>query len=340
MNAAVLTDVGAIEVQKRDRPEPRAKEVLVEVGACGVCTTDYHMYHGTFAVDPPRILGHESAGTVAQTGADVGGVAVGDRVAINPTIPCNHCSYCKRGQTHLCENNTSLGGAGERVLDGAFAEYVRVPATNIEPIGDLDFRTAAFAEPLACSLHGVGRAGVGQGDSVALLGAGPIGLLLLQVLRNRGAAPIVVSEPDDQRRQLAADLGADVTVDPDAVEDVREAITDVAGPVEAAIEAVGTVDLIQQAFDVTASGGTTLIFGVPDTDVTLEISPYDIFFTERDVHGSYSLTQADFERAVTLLSTERIDVDPLVTAEFDLAGLTQAFDRMDRREGLKNLVRP
>ena len=339
MRAATLTDVHEIEVQERERPDPEADEVLVEVGATGVCMTDFHMYHGAFEVPTPLVLGHESAGTVAAVGDEVDGFAVGDRVAMNPVVPCNACSACKRGATHLCENNTSIGGAGGTIVDGAFAEYVRVPATNVEDVGDLPFRQAALAEPLACCVHGADRSGVEQGDSVAIVGAGPIGLLLLQTLRNRGAAPIAVSELDPDRRELAAELGADVVVDPgerDPVEAVREEI----GPVDAGIEVVGKVATIQQAREMTAKGGNTLIFGVPKQDATMEVNPFDTYFEEVDLRGTYALNQESFERAVTLLRTGRIDADTLVTEEIGLEDLPSAFDRMADAEGLKKVVRP
>lgn len=339
MRAAVLTDVGEMEVQDRERPQPGAEEVLVEVGATGVCMTDFHMYHGSFDVAKPIVLGHESAGTVAAVGTDVHGFEVGDRVAINPVVPCNACSACKRGDTHLCENNTSIGGAGETIVDGAFAEYVRVPVTNVEDVGDLPFEQAALAEPLGCCVHGADRSAITQGDSVALIGAGPIGLMLLQTLRNRGAAPIAVVELDPDRRELAADLGADLVVDPterDAVEAIREEI----GPVDAGIEVVGKVSTIEQAHEVTAKGGTTLIFGVPDQDATMEVNPFDIYFEEIDLHGTYALTQESFERAVRLLREGRIDAESLVTEEVGLDDIPAAFDRMANTEGLKKLVRP
>lgn len=341
MRAAALTDVGEMEVQERDRPEPQSDEVLVEIGACGVCMTDFHMYHGTFEVETPMIPGHESAGTVVEVGADVRSVAVGDRVAINPTVPCNTCTYCKRGDTHLCEHNTSIGGAADTVIDGAFAEYVRVPETNVEDIGSMDFDTAALAEPLACCVHGVDRVDLRQGDSVAIIGAGPIGLMLLQTFHNRGASPIVVSEPDDDRRELAAGLGADAVVDPNAVDDPVAAITDAAGgEVAVGVEAIGLVPTIEQANAVTAEGGSTLLFGVPSQDATMEVSPYDLFFTEVDYKGSYSLTTEDFERAVTMLEHGRVDAETLITAEIGLDDIPDAFDRMGDAEGLKKVVDP
>ncbi len=340
MRATELTDVGEVTVRDRDRPTPAADEVLVQVGACGVCMTDYHMYHGTFDVETPLVLGHESAGEVVDVGESVSAVEPGDRVAINPTVPCNACSYCKRGETHLCENNTSIGGAADTVIDGAFAEYVRVPETNVEDIGDLSFERAALAEPLACCLHGVDQVDLRQGDSVAIVGAGPIGLLLLQAFRNAGAAPIVVSEPDDERRELAAELGADVVVDPDETDPIEAVPAAAGGPVDVGVEAIGLVPTIEQANAVTAKGGSTLVFGVPAEDATMEISPFDVFFDEVGYRGSYSLTTEDFERAVTLLQHGRIDADRLVTHRIGLDDLPSAFDRMERTDGLKNVVVP
>ncbi|MBX0295199.1 galactitol-1-phosphate 5-dehydrogenase [Haloarcula nitratireducens] len=340
MRASTLTDVGEITVEERERPTPAADEVLVEVGACSVCMTDYHMYHGTFPIETPLVPGHEAAGTVADVGDDVTGFEAGDRVAVNPTVPCNACSYCKRGETHLCENNTSIGGAGDTILDGAFAEYVRVPAINVEDIGDMSFERAALAEPLACCVHGVEQVDLTPGDSVAIIGAGPIGLLLLQAFRNAGAAPVVVSELDPERRELAAELGADAVVDPDEV-DPEEAIPEAAGgPVDIGVEAIGLVPTIEQANAVTAKGGSTLIFGVPEQDATLEVSPFDVFFDEVGYRGSYSLTTEDFERAITMLRYGRVDADSLVTERIGLDELPTAFERMGDAEGLKKVVVP
>ncbi|QIO21972.1 galactitol-1-phosphate 5-dehydrogenase [Haloarcula sp. JP-L23] len=340
MRASTLTGVGEIEVQERERPEPAAGEVVVEVGACSVCMTDYHMYHGTFPVETPVVPGHEAAGTVAAVGSDVTGFEAGDRVAINPTVPCNTCSYCKRGETHLCDNNTSIGGAAETVLDGAFAEYVRAPAISLEHIGDMSFERAALAEPLACCLHGVQQVDFTPGDSVAIIGAGPIGLLLLQAFRNAGAAPIVVSELDAERREHAAELGADVVVDPNE-EDPEEAIPEAAGgKVDVGAEAIGLVPTIGQANAVTAKGGSTLIFGVPDQEVTMEVSPFDIFFDEVGYRGSFALNTEDFERAVTLLQHDRIDTETLITERIGLEDLPSAFERMANTEGLKKVVVP
>ncbi len=339
MRASVLTGVGEMDVQNRDRPDPQPGEVLLQVGATGICMTDYHMYHGSFEVETPVVLGHESAGSVAAVGDGVRGFAVGDRVALNPVVPCGACSACKRGNTHLCADNTSIGGAGETVVDGAFAEYVRVPAASVEDVGDLPFEQAALAEPLGCCVHGADRSDLEQGDSAALVGAGPIGLMLLQTLHNRGVSPIAVAEPDDDRRELASELGADVVVDP-RERDTVEAVHDEVGPVDAGIEVVGTVPTIQQAYDVTAKGGTTLVFGVPDQDATMEINPFDVYFREVDLRGTYALSQESFERAVALLRGGRIDAATLITEEVGLEDIPAAFDRMADVQGLKKVVVP
>lgn len=337
MKTAALVDVGQVEVQERDQPTPADGELLVQVEACGVCKTDYHMYHGTFPVTTPLVLGHESAGVVVESASPH--FDTGERVALNPTVPCNTCSACKAGRTNLCENNTSLGGAGDTIRDGAFAEYIAVPATNVEPIGDLETGVAALAEPLACCIHGVDRAGVESGDSAALIGAGPIGLLILQTLRNRGVSDIVVSEPDPQRRRLAAELGADQCVNPEEG-DLTDTVQRRSGGVDIAIEAVGSTATIEQAEALTARGGVTLVFGVPPQDEAISLFPFDLFFEERSVVGAFSLTQRSFERAVALLRGGRIDADPLITHHLGLGELPEAFDRMDRGDGLKQVVRP
>lgn len=339
MDAAVLERAGSLNVEERPDPEIGPADVLVRIEACGICTTDFHMYEGNLDVDLPMVPGHESAGEVVEAGDDVTQVAPGDRVAINPSVPCHACRHCKSGRENLCVELTSLGGAAEHVSDGSFAEFVPVPASNVEPIGDLAYRTAALAEPLGCCVHGVDRVSVTSGDSVALVGAGPIGLLLVQLLRLEGAGPLVVSEPDDERRAKAESLGADRVVDPTAVDPVEE-IADSVGLVDVAIEVVGLPATLEQARNLTGPGGQTLVFGVPPEDAVVEIAPFDVFYDERDLLGTYSLTPDDFQRAVSLLRHDRIDADTLVTHETDLNGIEAAFERMDDNVGLKQMVYP
>lgn len=339
MRAATLTDVNAITVEERQRPRPKADELSVEIRACGVCTTDLHMYHGSFEIEYPMVPGHESAGEVVGVGENVTGFEPGDRVAINPSVPCHECRACKRGRANLCHDLTSIGGAATHVVDGAFAEYVRVPVGNVEDIGELDYRTAAFAEPLGCVVNGVDQVDLTSGETVVVVGAGFIGLLLVQMLRASGAGTIVVSEPVAARRDVALEVGADYAIDPTENDPVA-AVADFVDAVDIAVEAVGFPETIEQANALTGPGGRTLVFGVPSKDATVELSTYDLFFGEREIVGSYSLTPNTFARAVTLLQNGRIDVDTLVTDEFGLDGLETAFDQMEENDGLKKMIYP
>jgi NADPH2:quinone reductase len=339
MKTATLTDAHTVEIADTERPEPGPDELLVEIEACGVCTTDLHMYSGSLTVDYPTVPGHESTGEVAAVGEEVDGFRTGDRVAINPSIPCNECRACKSGHENLCHDLTSLGGAAKHIIDGAFAEYVTVPVGNVEDIGDLDYRTASFAEPLGCVINGIDQIDLTSGETVVVVGGGFIGQMLIQTLRTSGAGTIVLSEPVAERREIGLTVGADHAIDP-TEEDPETVVPELVGDVDVAIEAVGFPETIQQAHSLTGPGGRTLVFGVPPEDATVELSPFDLFFEEREVVGSYSLTPDTFARAVTLLQNGRIDVDTLVTDEFGLDGLETAFEQMEAREGLKKVVYP
>ncbi|QCJ46257.1 zinc-dependent alcohol dehydrogenase family protein [Haloprofundus sp. MHR1] len=342
MKSATLTDTRTLELRDGQRPTPGSDELLVAVNACGVCATDVHMYSGSLSVDYPLVPGHECAGEIVAVGDDVGDggdFTAGDRVAINPSVPCHECRMCKSGRENLCTDLTSIGGAAKHTVDGAFAEYVCAPAANVERIGDLDYRTAAFAEPLGCCINGLDQIDLTSGETVVVVGAGAIGLLLVGLLRTSGAGAVVVSEPVAERREAALELGADHAVDP-TEGDLESTVDDLVGPVDVAIEAVGVPALVEQAHALTGPGGRTLVFGVPPEDATVELPAFDLFFEEREVIGTYSLTPDTFARAVRLLQTGRVDVDALVTDEFGLDELGTAFDQMENREGLKKMVYP
>ncbi len=339
MRAAVITDRDEVSIQERERPTAGPDEAVVRVGACGVCMTDYHLYRGTFPAEYPLVPGHESAGEVVSVGEAVTGVEAGDRVAIYPGRPCGDCRFCDRGRQNLCADLVAIGGAGDEILDGAFAEYVRVPAGSLEPIGDLSYETATFAEPLGCCIRGVDQADIETGDTVVIVGAGPIGLLLLQAFRASGAGTVVVSEPVERRRETAAELGADHVVDPTATP-LSERLTELVDRVDVGVEAVGLPDTIETTHSVTSAGGTTLVFGVPPQGETIEIDPFDVYYQELELVGTFALTPNTFSRAVTFLQGDRVEVEPLITDTFDLSGLRTAFDQMADNEGLKKVVYP
>ena len=339
MKASVLTDVGSVEVQERSRPDGNADEVIVAVDACGVCMTDYHMYEGRFQTETPVVLGHESAGTVIEVGEDVKTIQTGDEVVLYPAVPCGVCPDCVHGRQNHCANLVGLGAAADEVRDGSFAEYVAAPEISVIPREGLPVRTAVFAEPLGCCIHGVDRTTVQSGDTVVIIGAGPIGLLLVQTFRNTGVGEIVVSELRPERRECALDLGADHVVNPRDGNPV-DTVDDLVDSVDVAVEAVGARAALEQAWELTGENGEMLVFGVPPEDESMEISPFDVFYQEIDVLGSFASTPSTMRRAVTLLREGRIDVDPIITGELELDGVPTAFEQMGNAEGLKKIIYP
>lgn len=223
-----------IRIEQVPKPALSGLEVRIRVAVCAVCGTDVHSLAGKFPLTaPPCVLGHEFSGTVAEIGPQVTRVQVGDRVAVEPGVVCHSCWYCRNGQEHLCTSR--------QMSPGGFAEYAVVPESVVWRLPDaLSLETAALAEPMACAVHAVDQAQLRSGSTVAILGAGAIGLSLLQLCRLSGAATTVVLEPDAGRRDLALRLGADLAVDPletNAVEAIRS-VTDGRGA-DAVFEAVG-----------------------------------------------------------------------------------------------------
>lgn len=336
MLAAVVPERGRIELREVPDAEPGPGEALVAVAACGICGTDLHILDGTYHAHYPAIPGHELAGTVVAVGEGVSCVHPGQRVAVNPNIPCRACRPCRRGQIHLCENAQAVGVT----RPGGFAELCALPAELCCPLPqELDLRAAALVEPLSCCLHGLEVLGPEPGDRVAILGGGTIGLLMTQLVRLRGAGRVVVSEPDAHKRMLAERLGADATVDPTVV-DARAAITDaLGGAADLAIEAVGLGETAELAIDLAGPGGRVLLFGVCEEEVAVSIRPRRIFREEIIIAGAYTGPFMD-ERAVALLAGGRVAAEPVISDEFPLAEAPAAMARARAASSRKVLLVP
>lgn len=203
-----------IETRPLALPEPGEGQVLVKVSACGVCGTDVHIFHGgkgSAEVEPPVILGHEFSGRIVKIGDGVTGLEIGQLVTIDPNIYCGRCRPCRRGQKQMCHHMRAVGVN----MDGGFADACLVPYAQCVPVAqDVDPELAALAEPLACCLHGIDRAGIRPGENVLVIGGGTIGQIMLQLARLAGAAKVLLSEPVEKRRALAVQLGADAAIDP------------------------------------------------------------------------------------------------------------------------------
>jgi threonine dehydrogenase-like Zn-dependent dehydrogenase len=330
--SAVWYGTGDLRLEERRLPPFGPSDVLVDVIACGVCATDLHLLDGSIGLyRAPKVLGHEVGGVVRVVGSAVTHVRAGDAVALDTSVPCNTCFYCREARPFMCPNRVSVAAG--------FSEYNIVPASVVYrlPAG-VPADMGALAEPLSCAIHAVGRGEIKPGDSIAIVGAGALGLLVLAVARLSGATQAVVSDLDAGRRELAKRLGATRTVDPareDLVSVVRE-VTDSRG-VDCAFEAVGLEATIEQAFELPRSGGTLVQVSVPPPTARPRLPAYQLFARELTIRGSYVRT-TEFRRAVELLET--LDLAPLITQRFPLREIDAAIQAARTRQGIRILVGP
>ncbi len=309
-----------------DLPTPHAGpgELVLRNQVCGVCGTDVHIYHGepgSADVNPPVVLGHEYSGEVVEVGEGVTGFAVGDHVTVDPNIYCGHCAYCQNGKKQLCPSMEAIGVT----RDGGFAQYSLIPASQafkLEPT--VPWEAAAMAEPLACCLHGIDLAGIQVGDKVCVVGGGAIGLLMVQLAKLSGASQIVLSEPNEKRRQVGLQLGANAALDPTRP-DAQEAFAQVlGGGTNVVIECVGNVPAVKSAFQFAGKGATVLLFSVPKVDATFDLPLFDVYKKELTIKGSF-VNPDTHARAVALINSGKVDFGPIITHRFTLDQLPEAI---------------
>lgn len=348
MRAAVFLGPQAMELRDVPRPTAGPGEVVIKIAACAVCGTDLRIFSGgkTRGVYPPRVLGHEIAGEVVDIGPGAErhtDVRLGDRVATPPGIPCLACRFCNTGHENLCRRRTALGYR----YDGGFAEYMVVPAIGVErgllfPIPDsLTDVEAALAEPLACVVNGQCKSQVALGDVVLIIGAGPIGLMHVQLVRLRGARKVLVSEPSATRRDLARELGATRTINPRA-EDLAAAVREETNGdgADVVVAAIGVPGIVNDLLEVTRPGGRVNLFAgySGSGETTLEANL--IHYGELIVTGTNACTREDFRQALHLLSGGDFQAAPLVTHRFPLEQIAEAFETTRSGAGLRVVVEP
>lgn len=294
-------------------PSPDPGQVLVRVHRCGVCGTDLHILRGDFPVpNRPLTLGHEFSGTVAAVGGDRAFVSEGDRVVVDINMACGRCYFCNRGQKLFCREVAQLGVH----VPGALAEYVVAPVANVRVLPEaLSLDDAAYVEPLACAIHGQDRIALRAGDAVLVIGAGPMGLAHVALSRLAGAALVMVSEPDADRRALACRLGADLTIDP-SEGDLLAGVGDATGGIgpDVVIEAVGGVPTYEAAFQAVRRGGAVLAYGAAPAGAAMSLRPFDIYAKELTIVGSYAGTYDTWDRAIALLARGRFDPKLIVNS--------------------------
>jgi L-iditol 2-dehydrogenase len=327
MKAALLYGVKDLKVEDVAMPKLEPGEVLVKVKAATTCGTDLKIFQRGYVervISLPTIFGHEWAGDVVEVGEGLAWPKKGMRVRAGNSAPCLHCAMCQKGKFNLCENMIWLWGA--------YAEYIKVPArmvfVNMQEIPpQVTYEEAAITEPLACVLHGVDEARLKLGDTVAIIGAGPIGLLHLLTVRRMGAAKVMMIDLVDERLKFAEKLGADVTINGktgDAVERVRQ-LTGGYGA-DVVIEAIGLPATWEQALRLVRKGGTVLEFGGCPPGTEIRVGTEMLHYGEVTVLGAFHATPLLFRKALDLIASGTIDVRPLVTRRMMLEEIVQAFE--------------
>jgi L-iditol 2-dehydrogenase len=329
MHALRLHAVRDLRLTEVPVPEPGPGEVRVRVDAAGICGTDRHLYHGEFPCRPPVTLGHEFCGLVDAVGDGVA-VPLGLRVTCDPNDACMSCAMCLKGRVNLCERNAVTG----ITRDGGFAPFAVFPARRAIPLPDtLHPHHGAFAEPLACTLHGLDMGAPRPGERVTVLGGGVVGLLALQLARNAGAETLLVTRHPDKRR-LAETLGATATAP--ATEAARAHWPKGADLV---LECAGVAETVEAAPALTAAGGRIVILGVLPKGQRVQVEPFDLLFREISLLHSFinPFTQA---RAAAMIAAGAVDVAPLISRTIPLSESVEAVANPARPGEVRVLVVP
>ena len=324
MRAVVLEGPRKVQIAELRVPTPGEGQIVVQVHACGVCGTDVHIYKGEYLGGYPVIPGHEFAGEVVELGPGVSAFKRHDRVAVEPNLSCGTCRFCGINEQNFCENWRAIGVT----LPGAMAEYVLVPVSAAFDIGGLPYESAAFMEPLSCVLHGMQKLDVRYGESVLVIGAGPIGILLAQVARDCGAARLVVADRIASRLALAGEIGEAVNTGGGfgAVEELMP------GGYDAVIDATGVPAVIERTIGLARHGGRILLFGVAPNDAVAKMRPFDIFRKGLHIYSSYTSLRNSVQ-ALDLLRSGRVDVRKLVSHRLPLEQFERAIDLLSSPEG-------
>lgn len=330
MRAVIWEKPGELRIADTRDPEPADGELIVEVSVCGVCGTDVHIADGHFPPTPyPIIPGHEFCGRIVARGNSVPDVWLeGRRVAVDPSLFCGSCQACRAGRGNLCARWGAIGDTA----NGAMAEFVAVPFANAYLIPDsVTDQQGALIEPLACAVHGLRVIGPVLGQHVLIMGAGTMGLLLLQLLLRAGAASVTVVDRKPPRLQAAASLGASVVAEDVAATDGRR--------FNVTVDATGVPEAIEAAYASLDRGGRLLIFGVTPEDASVSLSPFRIYNDELTVLGSMAVLHS-FQEAADLMSQGVLDTAPLLGLPVRLDQFPEALARARRGEGIKIQVAP
>jgi (R,R)-butanediol dehydrogenase / meso-butanediol dehydrogenase / diacetyl reductase len=338
MRAGVFRGIRQVPIEDVPDPDPGPRDIVLDVKACGICGSDLHTYAQGLFAEEGQVMGHEFAGEVVHVGAQVEGIAIGDRVTGLPIQPCGDCQQCLEGREHLCETWTRRSiGYG---IPGAFAERLWIPSAvldrNVHKLPDeLAFEDAALVEPLAVGVHAVGQADAQPGQVALVLGLGTIGLQVAQVLLARGVTQVIGADLSPLRRSVAAGLG----VTPVAGDDLGTAVAEAAGfrPIDVVFEATGAPQLVQAALEIVRPAGTVILIALYEERA--ELDPTIVVQKELTVRGSAIYTPEEFHEAIELLASGRAKGQPLITHRLPLEELGEAFEaQLEKEAAIKVMV--
>lgn len=346
MKAVRLYGAKDLRVEEVEKPRISENEILMRVRAAMICASDIRSYnYGNGRMRPPRILGHEIAGDVEEIGSNVKGYFnSGMRLTLNPNIFCGRCIFCVTGRHQLCDERRAVGFD----VDGGFAEYLLIPFESIrtgvicEIPENLSYEEAALIEPISCCLHAQTLVKVGAGDTVTIIGAGPMGIMHIMMAKALGASKVIVSEISEQRLQTAVDFGANVAVN-SVKEDLASRVFEATGRhgADVVIVAVGSQSALEQAFELVSKGGRVCFFaGLPKGKENVALNANIIHYKETLVSGSFASTPYEFHKTVELAASGKLNMKPIVTHRFTLDEASQAFETALSGRALKVCINP
>jgi len=335
MKAGVIRGIGNINMEEWPEPEPGPDEIKVRVAYCGICGTDPEILEGRFGFAPPsdepRIIGHEASGTIAAVGENIKNFKVGQRVACNFRSACGACYYCRNKMEQFCRNVFHASGS--------YAEYAIYDEKAVYPLpDDISLEIGALLEPVSVAVRATDVVNIRTGGSVAISGAGTIGLLCLELALKSGATRVLVSEPIAGKRQLATKLGADVVVDPlnENLEEAGKKLTEGRG-FDTVIEASGNLNAAKQAIYLADYCGTVLWGAVYPRDAEVGVPPFYMYGRELTIR-SFFTSPYSFQRALDLLP--KLDLEPIITDIIPLKDIGKAFDLHKTGKSIKILIKP
>ncbi len=334
MRAAVWYGDGKIKLEERDEPSLKEGEVLIKVEACGLCGTDLMIYRGKFPRSrPPLIPGHEFSGRISAIRDTHSNLKIGDRVVVNPLLFCGRCTACKRGFTNACPK---LGLIGVDI-DGAFAEYVKASSEKVLRIpSDFPFDVAALVEPVAVAFHAVRISACEVGDSILVLGAGPIGILIAMIARIAGASEVILAEVSRYRLDFAEKLGFSVidSTRDDPVQKIHS-ITKGEG-VDLVFDTAAVPQMAGKLIALTRPKGKIIIVGLYKQLAKIDL--LNMIFKEAHLQGSRVYTEVDFEKAVKLVTSEKLKVDSLLTNQLHLGEAIEGIGLLEKGEDVMKII--